>query len=96
MEPENPEPATSQWDMITSRLDAGDQRFSTLERKIDDNTAETNRVKTDTGELLDILNSWKGAFKVFNWIGKAAGPLAGIISLGAAIWGVISSVKGGK
>lgn len=103
------EPSQSQWDQMTTRMDAFDAfRTETLSKfdegkgvmdglrkDLNANTEETKRVKEDTGELLDILKSWKGAFKVFNWVGKLAGPLAGIIALGTAVWGAVMAFKGG-
>ena len=37
----------------------------------------------------------KGAFKVLNWVGKVAKPLAAIVMLGGACVGFWTAIKGG-
>lgn len=44
-----------------------DHRLTTLEKKVDDNTALTEKLATDTSSLLEM---WKDASVVFKWIRK--------------------------
>lgn len=44
-----------------------DHRLTILEKKVDDNTALTEKLATDTGSLLEM---WKDASVVFKWIRK--------------------------
>ncbi|MGB3069393.1 MAG: hypothetical protein WBC18_12635 [Ottowia sp.] len=80
---------------IDQRLDRGDSRFDKLEEQIKTNTELTKKSCEDTGEMLEFLRAMKGAFKVLNWIGKLAKPLAAIVALGAALVGLWTAVKGG-
>jgi hypothetical protein len=60
-------------------------RMDKFELALEQNTETTTRVDNNTRELVDMLNSWKGAFRVFDFVGKLAKPLAGIVALGAAV-----------
>lgn len=44
-----------------------DQRLTTLEKKVDENTAVTEKLANDTSSLLEM---WKDASVVFKWIRK--------------------------
>lgn len=80
---------------IDQRLDRGDSRFDTLEAQLKNNTNITKQVCDDTGEMLEFFRDMKGAFKVFNMVGKLAKPLAAILALGAAIVGLWAALKTG-
>lgn len=60
-------------------------RMDKFERRLDENTEVTKRVDTNTTELVDIMNSWKGAIKVLEFLGKLAKPLAAITTF-FAVW----------
>jgi hypothetical protein len=70
------------------------ERVGNLERGLADNTAATKRIEANTAELVDVFVSWKGAMKVLETIGKAAKPLAAIVSLGAAVVVWWASIRG--
>lgn len=57
-------------------------RIDKLEEGLLANTEATERVDRNTAELVLILNSWKGAMVVIDFLGKLAKPLAAI---GAAL-----------
>lgn len=64
-------------------------RMDVFEGKLELNTAATERVETNTRELVEILNDWKGAMKVMTFINRLAKPVATITAIGAAcmaIW----------
>jgi hypothetical protein len=63
---------------ITARMDS-------FEEKLDGNTDATERIEASTTELLDLLNSWKGAMRVLEILGKVAKPIAAITALVAGI-----------
>lgn len=85
-------PTLSQmWERITNFND----ELSTVKEQLAENTEATKRIETNTGELIEILNSFKGAFKVFGWIGNLAKPLAAIIGLFMAIYAAWHAVKTG-
>lgn len=81
---------------IPSGLGELRDRVGNLERGLAENTATTKRIETDTNEMIEMFRSWQGAMKVLEVIGKAAKPLAAIVSLGVAIGAYFAHWKGGK
>lgn len=62
------------------------RRVDTIDRKLDANTAATQRVEANTAELMDWLRSFQGAAKVFNLVGSLAKPLGFIaMAVGACL-----------
>ena len=59
------------------------------------NTKTTEDVQTNTSELVSLLQSFKGAFVVFDMLGKAAKPLSYIAMCCSALWALFTAVKGG-
>lgn len=80
---------------VDRRLDEGAATMSGLHSAIAENTAETKNIKADTRELVALLNSFKGAFRVLELIGKAARPLGYIAALVGSVLGIVSIFKGG-
>ena len=70
-------------------------RMDTIQQQLDENTEVTRRNESNTLELIDILNSFKSAFKVLSWIGNLAKPIGAIVGLGLGLWGVIQAAKTG-
>lgn len=70
-------------------------RMDKFETGLNENTKSTKRIEGNTGQLIDILDSLKGAFKVLNWIGKIAKPVSAIIGACLGVWAVILAVKAG-
>ena len=81
---------------ISERLAAGDERMSRIEAELRVATQTVESVKADTGEIVEAFGAMKGAFKVLGWIGAFARPVAGIVALAAALWGLWSAVRGIK
>lgn len=81
---------------IPSGLGELRDRVGNLERGLADNTATTKRIETDTTEMIEMFRSWQGAMKVLEIIGKAAKPLAALVSLGVAVGAYFAHWKGGK
>ncbi len=80
---------------VERRLDDGAATMKQLRADLQKNTDATNAVKSDTSELVSLLQSFKGAFVVFDMLGKLARPLSYIFMLGSAVWGVFTIFKGG-
>jgi hypothetical protein len=72
--------------------DAMGRRMDGFESRLDDNTATTKRVENNTRAIVDAFESWQGAMKVLDFIGRMAKPLAAIVALIAAWF----TFKGGK
>lgn len=70
-------------------------RMDSIQMQLDENTDVTRRNESNTLELIDILNSFKSAFKVLTWIGNLAKPIGAIVGLGLGLWGVIQAAKTG-
>lgn len=69
-------------------------RVAKVEEGLAENTASTRRVENNTAELVDMFNSFKGAFKVLEMLGKAAKPMAAIASFCIAIGAMWGSFRG--
>ncbi len=55
-------------------------RMDAFDRQLADNTKATEEVKKNTAEMLAVFDSWKGAMKALEMIGRIAKPLAYITS----------------
>ena len=60
-----------------------------------ENTDTIKEIKTDTADMLEVFESWKGAMRVMEMIGKLAKPLGYIIGLGASIAAFWTAMKSG-
>lgn len=70
-------------------------RMDSIQMQLDENTESTRRTESNTSELINILNSFKSAFKVLTWIGNLAKPISTIIGLALGIWGIVQAAKTG-
>ena len=59
------------------------------------NTETIAQIKTDTAEMLEVFESWKGAMRVMEMIGSLAKPLGYIAALIAAVVGIWNAMKSG-
>ena len=82
-------------EQINERLDKGGERMAAIERDLKAATQELYELKQQLADLLEFFTAMKGAFKVFNWVGKVAKPLAAIVMLGGACVGFWTAIKGG-
>lgn len=80
---------------VRERLDRDKKRLDRLEDALTEYTQLTQKVVTQTAELIEFFDAMKGAFKVLNWLGKLAKPMAAIAALGVALAGLLASAKGG-
>ena len=87
-------PAVSR-QQINERFDKGSERMAAIERDLKAATQELYELKQQLADLLEFFTAMKGAFKVLNWVGKVAKPLAAIVMLGGACVAFWTAVKGG-
>ncbi len=80
---------------VDDRLNDGAAVMKHLRTELAENTTATKQVQADTGELVSLLNSFKGAMKVLDILGKLAKPLGYIAMTCSAFWGLVTVVKGG-
>lgn len=60
-----------------------------------ENAETINKIKTDTADMLEVFESWKGAMRVMEMLGKLAKPLGYIVGLGASIAAFWTAMKSG-
>lgn len=82
-------------DSLTDEVTAIKLEQAQFRVELAENTNATKRIEANTAEMLDVFESWKGAMKVLNWIGKAAKPLGYVVGLGASITAFWAALKGG-
>ena len=82
-------------DSLTDEVTAIKLEQAQFRVELAENTNATNRIEANTAEMLDVFESWKGAMKVLNWIGKAAKPIGYVVGLGASIAAFWAALKGG-
>lgn len=94
---------------VANELRAGDRRMDEIVKTVSQiqteqasakvllaaNTETIARIKTDTAEMLGVFESWKGAMKVMEMIGKLAKPLGYIVGLGASMAAFWAAMKSG-
>ena len=87
-------PATT-LQQVNKRFNQGSERMAAIERDLKVATQELHERNQQMAELLEIFTAMKGAFKVLNWVGKVAKPMAAIVMLGGACVGFWTAIKGG-
>ncbi|CAM4290591.1 Phage holin family protein [Comamonas aquatilis] len=87
-------PATT-LQQVNKRFNQGSERMAAIERDLKVATQELHERNQQMAELLEFFTAMKGAFKVLNWVGKVAKPLAAIVMLGGACVAFWTAIKGG-
>ena len=82
-------------DSITDEVTAIKLEQAQFRVELAENTNATKRIEANTAEMLDVFESWKGAMKVLNWIGKAAKPIGYVVGMGASIAAFWAALKAG-
>lgn len=94
---------------FAARLDEHAQRIDHLEKQnaklveqtnamqaeLSENTADTRIVKENTSQVLDVVQSWQGAMKVLEGIGRVFRPLGFIAVFASAVVATWASLKSG-
>ena len=60
-----------------------------------ENTETINKIKTDTADMLEVFESWKGAMRVMEMLGKLAKPLGYIVGFAASVAAFWTAMKSG-
>ena len=96
-------------DYVAKELRAGDKRMDEIVKTVSQiqaeqasakvllaaNTETIAQIKTDTAEMLGVFESWKGAMKVMEMIGRLAKPLGYIVGFGASVAAFWAAMKSG-
>ena len=94
---------------VAKELRAGDRRMDEIVKTVAaiqmeqasakvllaENAETIKEIKTDTADMLEVFESWKGAMRVMEMIGKLAKPLGYIVGLGASIAAFWAAIKSG-
>ena len=94
---------------VAQELRAGDKRMDEIVKTVAaiqieqasakvllaENTETIKEIKTDTADMLEVFESWKGAMRVMEMIGSLAKPLGYIAALIAAVVGIWTAMKSG-
>ena len=77
---------------IAKRLVEGDARMDSIEFNVAATRQQQQDMHSQMADVLEFFQAMKGAFKVLNWIGTLARPVAAIVGLGVALSGVWNSL----
>lgn len=80
---------------INARFDTGSERMAAIERELSKTRQELGELKQQLADLLEFFTAMKGAFKVLNWLGKLARPMAAIVGMGLALAAAWNAVREG-
>lgn len=69
------------------------ERLAEFEKKLDANSAATARVESSTRDIVEMMESWKGAMKTIGAVGTALRPLTWILAFCTALLGLWAAVK---
>lgn len=80
---------------IAQRLIEGDQRMNNIEISVAATREDQQEMRQQMADMLEFFTAMQGAFKVLNWIGALARPMAAIIGLCVASAGAWTAIRGG-
>ena len=84
---------------INARFEKGIKRMTAIEAEVYAARQELHalgQLREDMAEMLEFFKAMKGAFKVLNWVGALAKPLAGLVALGVALATAWTAARGGR
>ena len=88
-----------QHEAINVRFEKGIKRMQAIETELHAAREELHQLcqlREDMAEMLDFFKAMQGAFKVLNWVGALAKPLAGLVALGVALATAWAAARGGR
>jgi len=94
---------------VAKELRAGDKRMDEIVKTVAaiqmeqasakvllaENTETINEIKINTADMLEVFESWKGAMKVMEMIGRLTKPLGYIVGFGASVAAFWAAMKSG-
>lgn len=78
---------------VDLELQAGRERMDAIERRLRENTEATDRLIDSTRDLVAAFAAASGAFRVLEWIGRAAKPLLWLAAAASAVTVVTAKVR---
>ena len=84
---------------IDARFEKGIKRMRAIEAEVQavrEELRELCQLREDMAQMLDFFKAMQGAFKVLNWVGALAKPLAALVALGVALATAWAAARGGR
>ncbi|GAB3358088.1 MULTISPECIES: hypothetical protein [Giesbergeria] len=81
---------------VFQRLVEGDKRMGNIESDVAATRKDQHELRMQITDLLEFFEAMQGAFKVLNWVGTLARPVAAIIALCVTLAGAWSAMRGVK
>ena len=82
-------------DELVGKVNAIEKDQAAARALLKENTEAVNAIKSDTADMLATFESWRGAMRVLEAIGRLARPVSYIVGLVAGIAAFYTAVKSG-
>lgn len=82
-------------DELVGKVNAIEKDQAAARALLKENTEAVNAIKSDTADMLATFESWRGAMRVLEAIGRLARPVSYIVGLVASIAAFYTAVKSG-
>ena len=82
-------------DELVGKVNAIEKDQSAAKALLKENTEAINAIKSDTADMLATFESWRGAMRVLEAIGRFAKPVSYIVGLVASVAAFYTAVKSG-
>lgn len=92
--PMSPDEENGLWrDVFNRQLQTITDRQDKIDLELAENTATTKRIEASTGELVELVKSWKGAVATADMVGRILKPLfmvgSALAAVGAWVWAYV-------
>ena len=82
-------------DELVGKVNAIEKDQAAARALLKENTEAINAIKADTADMLATFESWRGAMRVLEAIGRFAKPVSYIVGLVASVAAFYTAVKSG-
>ena len=87
--------ADKRMDELVGKVNAIEKDQSAAKALLKENTEAINAIKSDTADMLATFESWRGAMRVLEAIGKLAKPVGYIVGMFASVAAFYTALKSG-
>lgn len=82
-------------DELVGKVNAIEKDQAAARALLKENTEAINAIKSDTADMLATFESWRGAMRVLEAIGKLAKPVGYIVGMFASVAAFYTAMKSG-
>lgn len=82
-------------DELVGKVNAIEKDQAAAKALLKENTEAINAIKADTADMLATFESWRGAMRVLEAIGKFAKPVGYIVGMFASVAAFYTAIKSG-